>query len=162
MNVISLARRLLCSVLILGPATALACGEMMFHTGKGLPFQSYLSPRPADVLILSDQSAAGREVAYAGLERAGHRLTFVDDVTGLAAALDAGRFDVVIVALESVDDVHPVVDSRPVDAPRLLPVVARSARNSPQVKGRFDQVLLDGASVGQSLVVIERVLARSR
>jgi CheY-like chemotaxis protein len=162
MNAVSSARRLLCAAMILGPATAMACGEMMFNAGKGLPFQSYLSPRPADVLILSDQSAAGREIAYAGLEQAGHRLTFVHDVGELAAAMDAGRFDIVIVALESADEVQNHVASAARGAPRVLPVVARSARNSPQVTGRFEQVLLDGASVGQSLVVIERMLARSR
>jgi hypothetical protein len=162
MNAVPMARRLLCVAMILGPAAAMACGEMMFNAGKGLPFQTYLSPRPADVLILSDQSAAGREIAYGGFEQAGHRLTFVHDLDELTAAMQVGRYDIVIVALESVDAVQPHVASHNGSTPRMLPVVARSARNSPQVKGRFDQVLLDGASVGQSLAVIERVLARSR
>lgn len=161
MNAVPIARRILCVAMILGPAAAMACGEMMFNAGKGLPFQTYLSPRPADVLILSNQSVAGREIAYAGLEQAGHRLTFVDDVGALTAAMQADRYDVVIVALESVDQVQPHVAANG-SAPRILPVVARSARHSPQVKGRFEQVLLDGASVGQSLAVIERVLAKSR
>jgi CheY-like chemotaxis protein len=162
MNAVPLARRFLCVAMLLGPAAAMACGEMMFNAGKGLPFQTYLSPRPADVLILSDQSAAGREIAYGGLEQAGHRLTFVHDAGELKAAMATGRYDIVIVALESVDEVQPHVASRAGDGPRMLPVVARSARNSPQVKGRFEQVLLDGASVGQSLAVIERVLSASR
>jgi CheY-like chemotaxis protein len=162
MNAVPMARRLLCVAMILGPATAMACGEMMFNAGKGLPFQTYLSPRPADVLILSDRSAEAREVAYSGMEQAGHRLTFVSGVDELADALAAGHYDIVIVALESVDKVKARVSGQRASAPQLVPVVARTARNSPQVRGRFEQVLLDGASTGQSLSVIERVLTGSR
>jgi len=45
--------------------------------------------------------------------------------------------------------------------PRLLPVVARSDRNTPQLRNRFDLFLIDGASLGQYLKVINNAVARS-
>jgi hypothetical protein len=161
MNAVLMARRLFCVAIILGPAAAMACGEMKFNAGKGLPFQTYLSPRPADVLILSDSTTTRKEVAYSGMEKAGHRLTFVGSVEEMATALEHGRYDIVIVALESADEVQARIASQPGTVPRVVPVVSRSARNSTQVRGRFEQFLLDGASVGQSLTVIERTLART-
>jgi hypothetical protein len=43
--------------------------------------------------------------------------------------------------------------------PRLLPVVARSLRNQPELRSRFELFLLDGASLGQYLKVINQALS---
>lgn len=43
--------------------------------------------------------------------------------------------------------------------PSILPVVARSARNSPQLRDRFDLFVLDGASLGQYLRAINKTVA---
>jgi hypothetical protein len=155
-----LAQSVFAAILIFGPSVALACGELRFNAGKGLPFQTYLAPRPADVLILS--SAAGLDDYSAGLEKAGHHVTVVADVGAMQAALMANHFDVVIASYESVDAVATSVASGTGSLTQLLPVVARSARNSAAVRERFEQFVLDGASVGQYLMTINRLLSSVR
>jgi hypothetical protein len=45
---------------------------------------------------------------------------------------------------------------------RLLPIVARADRDSPQVRAHFATVLVDGASLGQYLRGIHRALDDAR
>lgn len=136
---------------------ASACSEGLFNTGKGLAFQGYLAPRPAVVLLYSTAPQEQRVALRAGLQRAGHRVTEVDDPAALAAALAANHYDVVITGLEAADSVPA---SRAGNAPRVLPVVARAQRSSPQVRDRYAVVVVDGASLGQYLRGINRLLSR--
>jgi hypothetical protein len=115
---------------------ASACSEGLFNSGKGLAFQGYLAPRPALVLIYSPSPSAQG-----------------DDAAGLAAALAANHYDVVITGLEDVDAV-----AASASGPRVLPVVARAQRSSPQVRDRFAVFVVDGASLGQYLRGINRLL----
>ena len=139
------------------PGITQACSEGMFNTGKGLAFQGYLAPRPAQVLIYATAPQQEGDRLYAGLEKAGHTVTVVNDEAALAAALGQQHYDVVITALDSADQVTASAGTADA-APRLLPVVARSERNAPQVRDRFEVFLLDGASLGQYLGGINRVL----
>lgn len=149
-------------VMLLGtPVPAVACSESMFNSGKALPFQSYLAPRPASVLVY-DHSApedeGRRETLHAGLSRAGHSVVVVGDAQALFEALKQGHFDVVITTLDQVDAVAD--SSRDTGwMPQLLPVVARSERNAPGLQQRFSQFMLEGASVGQYLRAINRLLS---
>ena len=139
-----------------GPA--MACGEGMFTSGKGLPFQSYLAPNPASILILAEAPRSDEDRFYQGLERAGHELVVVNDEQSMQRELRARRFDIVISSLKAADTVA-VQPSEEGWAPRLLPVVARSQRNSSELRSRFDLFVLDGASLGQYLSVINRALS---
>ena len=154
-------RKTLCRLSLLGALTlaspaALACGDGMFNTGKGLAYQSYLAPRPAAVLVYADPgesaSDAKREALYAGLKKAGHTITVVRDADAMRRAIGESRYDVVISSLDGIDAIAAVEGVQS----RLLPVVARSARNSPEVKNRFDLFLIDGASLGQYLRAINQ------
>jgi hypothetical protein len=146
--------RLRPALLALGLAAslpALACSEGLFNSGKGLAYQGYLAPRPATVLIYSTKPGSEREALLAGLQRAGHRVAVASDTAGLTAALAANQVDVVITDIASVDavtssDAHP----------RVLPVVARGQRGS--LRDRFPVVVVDGASLGQYLRGINRLL----
>jgi hypothetical protein len=154
----------LASVLMLASAPTLACGEGMINAGKGLPYQGYLAPRPATVLIYASPdptaSDADREVLYAGLTKAGHKLTVVKDAAALASALRERHYDVVITAFDAVDTVKTATADVGSTASNtaLLPVVARSDRDSPQLRSRFNAFLIDGASLGQYLKMIGKVL----
>lgn len=163
MKRVTLARSAVAAMLILGPSLVLACGELRFNSGKGLPFQNYLAPRPAEVLILTN--AAGADAVPAGLERAGHHVTVVPDVGAMRTALMTRHFDIVIAPYDASDAVTANVDNPNVDNPsggltKLLPVVARSARNSSALRERFEEFVVDGASLGQFLTVINRLLPR--
>jgi hypothetical protein len=153
----ALVRSVFAAAIVFGPSLALACGELRFNAGKGLQFQNYLAPRPAEVLILSSDDSAAFP---AGLERAGHRVTVVPDQNALQAALTRQRFDIVIASYESADAVTASVESRAGPLTQLLPIVTRSARNSADVRGRFAQFVVEGASLGQYLTTINRLLPR--
>lgn len=157
----SFARRLTLATLLAAlPPAALACGEGMFNTGRGLPYQSYLAPRPAAILVYDDPAggASGRSAkVLAGLKKAGHSITVVRDRQALSSAVRGQRYDVVIAALDRIEDVAELDGD---GAPALLPVVSRAVRNSPSVKNRFNLFLVDGASLGQYLRAINALVAR--
>jgi hypothetical protein len=133
------------------PPPAFACGEGMFNTGKGLPYQTYLAPRPATVLILDTGDDARQRTLYAGLERAGHHVTVVHDTSALGQALAAGGFEVVIGGADAVA-------ALPSTSARVLPVVPRGVATPPAWRERFAGVLVAGASLGSYLKVINRAL----
>jgi hypothetical protein len=162
MTVARFAYSVLAAALVMvAPSVAFACGELKFNVGRGLPFQGYLTPRPADVLILSSTSEAEVGDVSAGLKKAGHRVTVVADVAAMQDALQAQRYDVVIAALDSADTVTSNI-ARSAGAARVLPVVSRAARNSAALRERFEQFVLDGASLGQYLTTINKLLPSVR
>jgi CheY-like chemotaxis protein len=158
-------RALLVLALLASPLPAAACGEGMFNTGKGLPYQAYLAPRPAAVLVYSDPSGAGdagkQASLYAGLQKAGHQVTVVHDAQALERAIADRHFDVVISDFARVDAVDASTAAA-ANRPAVVPVVARSARNSAQVRDRFDLFVLDGASLGQYLRAINQAVGLRR
>lgn len=141
------------------PALSSACSEGMFSSGKGLAFQSYLAPRPAQVLIYSTTADAARDPLHAGLQKAGHTLTVVHDTDALAAALKRQHYDIVITAADDADQIASSVETG-ADAPTLLPIIARGASDASSLRDRFGAFVFDGASLGQYLTVINRVLSR--
>ena len=141
-----------------GSPPALACGEGQFNMGQGMRYQGYLAPRPATVLVYADAPAgvAGdTQRLYRGLAQAGHKLTVVSDPGELSTALASGRFAIVIADLDRVD---AVAGTQAV----VLPVVERKARKAPGLRERFPLVLVDGASLGQALKVIDQAIALPR
>lgn len=142
--------------LALGPLPALACGEGLFNMGQGLRYQGYLAPHPASVLVL-DTGTVNHQSLYAGLREAGHSVTVVASPDALASSMGSRRFDVVIAA---INDAAAVARSAgATERPRLLPVIARNQRNAPEVLGRFKLFVIDGASLGQYLKAIDKLLA---
>ena len=157
-----LTTALIASVLLAAPVPTRACGEGQFNMGQGLRYQGYLAPHPATVLVYADSASGAdseeRQALYRGLEQAGHRITIVTDSAGAARALASKHYDLVIANFNDVATVESTVGSA-VEKPRVLPVVSRSARNSPEVSGKFDLFLIDGASLGQYLKVINQAIA---
>lgn len=139
------------ALLLQGPVQA--CGEGQFNMGQGLRYQGYLTPRPATVLVYDD-GAAGRRALYAGLQKAGHKVTVVDNTADLSQTLRQRRFDVVISDVDNVTTIENGAGNTTAQ-PHLLPVVERSRRNAPDVRNRFRVFLLEGASLGQYLKSID-------
>lgn len=154
MNKSFLATTLLASALALVQPPVQACGEGQFNMGQGLRYQRYLAPRPATVLVYDD-GVADRKALYAGLQKAGHTVTVVGNPAALSQALGGHRFDVVI---SDFDQVDAVAANAGVVRSRVLPVVERSQRNAPEVRNRFKLFLIDGASLGQYLKLINQLV----
>ena len=146
----SLALALVCP-----PANA--CGEGQFNMGQGLRYQGYLAPHPATVLVYDD-GASDRKALYAGLRKAGHKVTVVGTADAMSQALQAGRYDVVIADFDDAAALQSRASGTSMH-PGVLPVVARSRRNTPEVSSRFKLFLLDGASLGQYLKGINQLLS---
>src|SRR4249919_2080541 len=146
--------------LALACSTASACGEGQFNMGQGLRYQGYLAPHPATVLVYDDD-ASDRKALYAGLQKAGHKVTVVNTAGAMSQALQAGRYDVVIA---DFDDAAALQSRAPGTStkPGVLPVVARNRRNAPEVSSRFKLFLLDGASLGQYLKGINQLLSLAK
>jgi hypothetical protein len=106
--------------------------------------------------VLVVRGAAVEDGYLEALRAAGHRLTIVANADAVAGALGKQRYDIVIAGYDAVDAVSSQVDAAR-DSPRLVPVVGRALRRDPLV-ARFREILLDNASLGQYLTVINRVL----
>jgi hypothetical protein len=145
-----------------GASPALACGESMFNTGKGLEFQAYLAPRPATVMIYGapDATASDQQRAelVSGLEAAGHRVVIVQDVDAYAQAVRAQKVDLVIADAGAIDRLAGAQGD--IAAPRLLPVVPRGSK--PDKGGRCELFLSSGARLGQYLRAIDRAVASTQ
>lgn len=154
MNVACLSRRVLLAALITSPLPALACHEVVVMMGKGLATQAYIAPNPADVLILWTDASRDRE--YAALELAGHRLMLVTSVEELAAELATNDYDIVVTPLGLIDAVTQAAAEH---SARLVPIVSRDMRRSPEIRDRFAQYLVEDAGVARFLTVINRALS---
>lgn len=136
-----------------------ACGEGIFHMGDGLRYQGYLAPRPATVLVFDDERTPRAEkiAFYRGLVQAGHRLSIAHSADELAQAMRQRRYDVVIADFSQVGMVGAAATSAST-TPKLLPVVPRNQRDAPGLRSRFEVFALDGASLGQYLRLINRLM----
>ena len=88
---------------------------------------------------------------------AGHRVTVVQDADAFSKAVADKRYDVVIADLSDVDQLSSDAGLLASQA-RLLPVVNRKSRNAPELRSKFSLMLVDGASLGQYLKVINQAL----
>lgn len=140
---------------------AFACGEGVFHMGDGLRYQGYLAPRPATVLVFDDNRTprAEKVAFYRGLVQAGHRLSIAHSADELAQAMQQRRYDVVIADFSELGVVGAAAPSAP-RTPKLLPVVQRNQQHAPGLRSRFEVFALEGASVGQYLKLINRLMKR--
>ena len=156
MNTRSFALVILAAASTCVAGNVLACGEGVFNMGQGLRYQGYLAPRPATVLVYDDGSR-DRTALYSGMKKAGHRVTVVNGADALSRALAQQHYDVVISRVDQIDSVEARTGTAS-GSPRLLPVVERGARNAPAVRDRFKVFVLDGASLGQYLKLINQLL----
>lgn len=144
---------------LVAASPAFACGEGIFHMGDGLRYQGYLAPRPATVLVFDDERTPRAEkiAVYRGLVQAGHRLSIAHDADELAQAMQQRRYDVVIADFNELGVVGAAAPSS-ATAPKVLPVVQRGQRDAPALRSRFEVFVLDGASLGQYLKLINRLM----
>ena len=138
---------------------AFACGEGIFHMGGGLRYQGYLAPRPATVLVFDDNRTPRAEkiAFYRGLVQAGHQLSIAHNADELTQAMQQRRYDVVIADFSELGVVGSAAPSA-ARTPKLLPVVQRSQRDAPDLRSQFEVFALDGASLGQYLKLINRLM----
>ena len=140
-------------------ADVLACGESMFHSGQAMRYHSFITRQPADILIYrpgaTDASGDQRQL-YVGLEKAGHKVTLVNDGAGMIRALAAKHFDVVIADAHDMDAVTAQLGKSKRDT-ALLAVVGDGPEGK-QDGERFPRCVREGDGLNQYLKSIEQTM----
>jgi protein-L-isoaspartate O-methyltransferase len=139
---------------------AQACGEVMYRMGGALRYHAFITRHPAEILIYAGPAALQHTSADAAkfhenLEKAGHRVTVVNDADGLAQALSARPYDVIITYAGDVDSVTSQI-AKASREPTLIPVIDRSAPNEREMRERFPRLVTEDANLNQFLKVIEQ------
>ena len=148
----------LLSVASLAPQPGFACGEGIYTMGEGARHRGYLAPRQATVLIYNDQGTVpeATKAVYRGLVHAGHKVEVARNAGQLSTALRDRRYDVVIADYDQIDVVDLQVDL--VSKTSLLPIVTNEQRGTDGWKERFRFSLTQGASLGQYLKLIDKLV----
>jgi hypothetical protein len=143
---------------LLTPQSGFACGEGMYAMGEGARHRGYLAPRKATVLIYNDQGTVpeATKAVYRGLVHAGHKVEVARNAGQLSTALRDRRYDVVIAEYDQIDVIDLQVNL--VSKTSLLPIVPDKQRSSDGWKQRFRFSLTQGASLGQYLKLIDKVV----
>ncbi|HKV65939.1 MAG TPA: hypothetical protein VJN66_06115 [Rhodanobacteraceae bacterium] len=138
---------------------ALACGEVLFHSGQGMRYHAFITRHPANILVYSPgtiQPGSAQSQLYAGLERAGHHVLVVTDGNSLASDLAAKHYDVIIASARDMDAISRLDKQSSVE-PAVVAVVGRDAASTE----RFPVSVQEGAGLNAYLKVIDRT-TRSR
>lgn len=148
----------LLSAVSLVPQPGFACGEGIYAMGEGSRHRGYLAPRQATVLIYNDQGTVpeATKAVYRGLVHAGHKVEVARNAGQLSTALRDRRYDVVIAEYDQIDVIDLQVDLVPKTS--LLPIVPDKQRSSDGWKERFRFSLTQGASLGQYLKLIDKLV----
>ena len=110
--------------LLLFGTVAWACGDkLMLVMGSR---SSQIKPfHPAAVLVYPGRSASAALMrgfqSLPAFRKAGHRFQLVEDATGLADALKAGKYDVVVADVSDANELNQQVSSaasKPISRPR--------------------------------------------
>ena len=140
--------------LISGASAVFACGESMFHPDQGMRYHGSAARRPADILVYRPDAAAGDSTAqiYAGLQRAGHRLTVVAQEPAAIDALTSRHFDLIIASPSDIDALKAHLNSS-TPAPALLALIDDADKSD---EARFPQYVRQGDGVDKYLKSIDR------
>ena len=87
-----------------------ACGDSLYHVGKGVSYRVYTAPLPGSVLVYG-QSEGAKQLAEA-LAQSGHGVRLVDNEMELTMELGTGNYDVVIAPYSE----HAAVESNTEDS----------------------------------------------
>lgn len=153
---------LLVSALSLSVAApnAMACGEVLFHSGQGMRYHAFITRHPANILVYSPaaiEPGSAQSQLYAGLREAGHKVTVVTDIHSVAADLAANHFDVVIASARDMDAIEANI-AKSANEPAFMAVVGRDAAG----KGQFPIHVREGASLNSYLKIIDRTTSTRR
>lgn len=153
---------LLVSALSLSVAApnALACGEVLFHSGQGMRYHAFITRHPANILVYSPaaiEPGSAQSQLYAGLRKAGHKVTVVTDSQSAAVELAANHFDVVIASARDMDAIEATV-AKSANGPAFLAVVGRDTAG----RDRFPICVQEGAGLNSYLRIIDHTTSTHR
>lgn len=134
---------------------AAACGDSTFRTGQAMRYHSFVSRRPAQILIYRPGATEQQQDIYRGLTEAGHKVTVAGDAAALANALSAHSYDVIIASASDLDAIDASL-GKPLHEPALMAVVEHS--DSSTNASRFTQQVGATDSLNQYLKAVEKTM----
>lgn len=141
-------------LILMSSGAAQACGESRYRLGHGIRYETYQAPMPATVLIYQ---SADYDKQTAGLQSAGHQITFVSNQDQLLKALDEESYDVVIAPYGDMAAVEEQI-ANILKRPGLLPVIGSDANERRSAKSQYHQYLKSGASLRKIARAIHNIM----
>lgn len=140
-----------------------ACGDKLLHFRGGLRFQrAFAAARKASILIYltRDRSATPlkEDKFQSPLKEVGHKVTVIDDPTGLDRVLQSGKFDLVVSALDDASTLDGRIKGA-AGKPLLIPAMYKPAKSELKAaKTRYNFLLTLPTSPSRSLTVIDKAM----
>lgn len=147
------------TLLVLMSGTAPACGESLFHVGKGVTFRDYSAPLPGKILIVAHTK--GELILAERLAAAGHDVRIVADPNEIGEVLAEGDFDIVLTLFAQRQIVEAQMRSIASSA-SYLPVAQENTPEEAAAKDVTRYALSTGDSVKHFLRSIHRTLKSQR
>ncbi|MEJ2238438.1 MAG: hypothetical protein P8X82_09095 [Gemmatimonadales bacterium] len=147
------------AVLVFMSGAAPACGESLFHVGKGVTFRDYTAPLPGKILIVA--RTEGELILAERLAAAGHNVRIVADANEIGAVLADGDFDIVMTLFAQRQIVEAQMRSVASNV-SYLPVAQKNTPEEAAAKDITRYALSTGDSIKHFLRSIHRTLKSQR
>jgi len=151
----------LISTLLFAPALAQACGESLFHVGKGVTYREYTAPLPAKILMVA--RTEGELLMAQRLAAAGHDVHVIADAgeIGTEIADNQEHFDIIMTLFEHRQLVEEQTRNM-ASAATYLPVARENSSEEDQAKAVIRYALSTDDSVKTFLRAIHKTLKQRR
>lgn len=154
-----MAHIVLAALLVFMSETASACGESLFHVGKGVTFRDYTAPLPGKILIVA--RTEGELILAERLAAAGHEVRIVADPNEIGDVLADADFDIVMTLFAQRQIVEAQLRSVASNV-SYLPVAQKNTPEEAAAKDVTRYALSTGDSIKHFLRSIHRTLKSQR
>ena len=138
---------------------AQACGEVMYRMGGALRYHAFITRHPAEILMYADAAQSKlpsyHEEFHRNLEKAGHKVTVIDNPDALARALTTHHYDVIIAYAASLPTINAEL-ARAHTEPSLIPVFQNGGDET--MRKQYPLALNEKADLNQFLKTIEQTM----
>ncbi|MEO8803437.1 MAG: hypothetical protein ABI304_03795 [Rudaea sp.] len=159
MKAMTVSTAFLAATLALITFDAGACGESMFHSGQAMRYHAFISRQPANILVYrpdTTDSSVDQKRIFAGLEKAGHKVTVVRTNQALARALADRQYDVIIAGARDMSAISALLGKEQHE-PALLAVLTSGPADE-SLRQRYPDNLRDSDGLNQYLKTIEHTM----
>ena len=139
---------------------AQACGEVMYRMGGALRYHAFITRHPAEILLYVGNAAraapgSDESTFHRNLEKAGHKVTMIDNPEALAKALAAHPYDVIIAYAADLPAINTQI-AHVAHEPSLIPVFQRGSDDS--LRKNYPLAVNEDANLNQFLKTIEQTM----
>jgi hypothetical protein len=147
-------------VVTLSAQDARACGEVMYRMGGALRYHAFITRHPAEILLYVGSAAKGAEGSeevnfHHNLEKAGHKVTMIDNPDALAKALVSHPYDVIIAYASDLPAINTQI-AHVAHEPSLIPVFQHG--DDDRLRKDYPLAINEDANLNQFLKTIEQTM----